>query len=380
MHMAWIHRQTSMSRSGVRVTLGLIGAAAALAFASGCGSSSSSEGTAAGGSSTTTAAQAVGSSLDGTTLSYLGFGGGIDDAIKQKLMDPFSQRTGAKFVLDQPMDYKKIETQVKSGNVTYDIIDGDPYVVDAQCGTTYEPLNVDLSQAQPEYRPQSKCGVPEVVYGIVIAYDKEKFPSGGPQTCADFFDTEKYPGKRALWSYYVSGIVECAAIAAGADPKDPYPIDVDAAFQKLDSIKDDVVFYDTTAQAVDGMENQDVAMGIYQARPVQIAVEAGAPFVPSTAWAARGHGLFAVPKGAPHKEAAEQWLNEIMQKKNQSEGIAPVYGSPLGGTMPADADALAKDLNPVLGTIAKNAMDIDWTWWIDNVGPVSQRFTDFATG
>lgn len=377
--MAWIHRLAASARRNTRVSLGAVGVAAMLAFAAGCGSSSSSDsgtGSAAGSAST----QGGAASLDGTTLSYLGFGGGIDDAIKQQLMDPFSKRTGAEFILDQPTDYKKIEAQVKSGNVSYDIVDGDPYVIDGECGTTFEPLDVDLSQVKRQFRPLSKCGVPDLVFGIVLAYDKNEFPNGGPQTCPDFFDTEKYPGKRALWSYYVSGILECAAIAAGADPKDPYPIDLEKAFAKLESIKDEVVFYDTTAQAVDGMENRDAAMGLYVARAVVDASKAGAPFVASNAWAARVYGAFGVPKGAPNKVAAERWLNEIMKKQNYGEGLAPVYGSPLGGTMPADADPVSKQLNAVVGTISENAMDVDWKWWVDNVGPAGQRFTDFATG
>lgn len=36
-----------------------------------------------------------------------------------------------------------------------------------------------------------------IVFSTVFAYDSSKFPEG-PKTMADFFDLEKFPGKRAM--------------------------------------------------------------------------------------------------------------------------------------------------------------------------------------
>ena len=294
----------------------------------GCGGDDSSS-----GSSTPAKTTASGlPDLSGQTISYLGFGGSLDEAMKREWFEPFEQATGAKVVLSSPTDYKKVETQVKSGNVTYDLVDGDPYVINPQCGELWEPVTADLSSVAEPYRPASRCGVPDYVYGYTIASDSTKFPDGAPQTCQDFFDTTKYPGKRGVWSYYVSSILECAAIADGADPKNPYPIDIDKAFAKLDTIKDDLVIYDTEAQAADDMQNGDFAVGIVTPRMLFEAT--GSSFRPSREWGARAYGAFGIPKGAPHAEAAQALLSYLIApevNRKMTYDNVPVYGSPTGG-------------------------------------------------
>jgi putative spermidine/putrescine transport system substrate-binding protein len=359
---------------GPGLVLGALTLLAAM-FVAGCGG---------GGSSSSEPVKTTASGdldLSGQTISYLGFGGSLDEAMQKEWFEPFEEATGAKVVISSPTDYKKVETQVESGNVTYDIVDGDPYVIDPGCGTTWQPLTTDLGKVEPQYRPESKCGVPDYVYGYTIASDSEAFPDGGPQTCPEFFDTEKFPGKRGVWSYYVSGILECAAISAGADPKDPYPLDIDKAFAELEKIKDDLVIYDTEAQAADDMLNGDFATGIVT--PRMLFEAEGSSFVPSSKWGVRAFGTFGIPKGAPHAAAAQELLDFLIEpelNRKMTYNNVPVYGSPTGGptnpTVPPDLSPI----KPSSKEFAAIAMDVDWKWWAENDPTVSGKWINYATG
>jgi len=324
-----------------------------------------------------------GSEFSGTTLTYVGFGGILDEQIERQWMTPFTEQTGATFVLDSPTDYSKIELQVNSGNVTYDIVDGDQFFINPQCGKLFEHIDVDQSAVMPEFKVSSDCGVADYVYGIGYYYDKSAFPNGGPQNCDDFFDTTKFPGKRAVWDYVAAaGVLECAAIAAGADPANPYPLDVDKAFEKLQSIKADLTTFSSGSQAVDAMVNKDYPIVMATTRNYVDAAEKGADYGIATGFAGRGAGAFAIPKGAPNRDAAVAWLKFIMNTDRNREinAGAPPYYSTTGGEVPADWPQAAKDVNVVKGGLSDVAWNVDQQWWADNYDAVSERYTAVLAG
>jgi putative spermidine/putrescine transport system substrate-binding protein len=360
----------------------------AAALLAGCGGGDSSASEAASTTSETAPAttESAGTaaslpSLDGTTLTFLFFGGPVEEGLRKAWTDPFTEATGAKFVYDSPTDYAKLKTQVESKNVTYDVVNADPYEVDANCGTLWEHIeNVDLSDVLPQFKPTTDCGVPDYMFAYQISYAKKAFPDGGPRDCVDFFDTKKYPGKRGLWSYFFNGAIECAAIAAGADPAHVYPLDLDKAYAKLNEIKDDVVIFDSTAEAGDMMQNEDLDMILFSNRATAQVVHEGAPFESSFDWAIRAVGYFAIPKGAPNKEAAETFLNYILDKDvNRRISNVIAYGSATGGPLGPDLAAYYKPYDPVEGPLADHATDIDWSWWTENLDVITKRWTAYST-
>jgi putative spermidine/putrescine transport system substrate-binding protein len=337
----------------------------------GCGGGSESSG---GGSG----------DLKGTTITYLGFGGTTDEAMQKVWFEPFEKETGAKVVLESPTDYKKIQIQQQSNNVTYDLVDGDAFVTEPGCGKDWEKIEVpNIDSALPAYEPKSDCTAPDYVYSYVIAYSPEKFPNGGPETCEDFFDTDKFPGKRQIWSYYYGSAPECAAVAAGADKKNPYPLDQDAVVDQLESIKGDITLFDTSQQAIDAMNNNDAVMGIYTTRMILAANEAGADWKIAEGWSATGSGTFAIPKGAPNKEGAQQLLDYIMDPANNPKFAEelPAYGSVTKAEPPKSA---AKLETPFLASGSKEILDagllIDWDWWAENDKEFSQKWASATTG
>ena len=85
------------------------------------------------------------------------------------------------------------------------------------------------------------CAVANIVWSTIFAYDKAVLAEG-PTALADFFDLEKFPGKRGIRKSPKANL-EMALIADGVSHEEVYdvletPEGVDQAFAKLDTIKD----------------------------------------------------------------------------------------------------------------------------------------------
>ena len=44
----------------------------------------------------------------------------------------------------------------------------------------------------------TECGVSQIVYAMVVAYNRDAFPGERPARMKDIFDIRRFPGKRAL--------------------------------------------------------------------------------------------------------------------------------------------------------------------------------------
>ena len=65
------------------------------------------------------------------------------------------------------------------------------------------------------------------LFAAGIAYDPKRFPSGKfPTNFKEFWDVEKFPGRRALRPR-VSEMLEIALVADGVEPSKLYPLDVE---------------------------------------------------------------------------------------------------------------------------------------------------------
>ena len=115
-------------------------------------------------------------------------------------------------------------------------------------------MNADLGIT--DYR------VPDITYGVVLAYNTDKTAGKVPEGWADYFDTTKIPGKRGAWDYSEGGMFEFALMADGVAPKDLYPLDLARATKKLDTIKDDIVFWKSGAESQELIGSGEVAMSM----------------------------------------------------------------------------------------------------------------------
>ena len=136
-------------------------------------------------------------SLKGKTLTLVSYGGIYQDGQAAALKE-FVEKSGVTLLNDGPTEIAKLQAQVESGNVTWDVVDTadlPPYVY---CGKLFQKLDftkLDISNV-PEGQV-GECSVPAMNYGVVLMYNTEKYKDNPPKDWADFFDTTKFPGIRA---------------------------------------------------------------------------------------------------------------------------------------------------------------------------------------
>jgi putative spermidine/putrescine transport system substrate-binding protein len=313
--------------------------------------------------------------FNGKELVFASWGGQYQDSQKTSYADPFTAQTGAKVIQDGPTDEARIRTMVELGNPVWDVVEVSLtfYFAGASQGL-FEKL--DTSQLDIGHMPSQYIqpyGIGDVVTSYNVAYDKSAFPSGKyPRSWADIFDLSTFPGKRGLWNR-ATPCLEAALLADGV-PKDKlYPIDLDRAFKKLNSIRDHTIFWDSHPKSQQLIVDGEITCGGMNNGRVYATIVAGAKNI-AIEWneALLNAGFLVIPKGSKRTDVAHGFLNAAMRPENQAKLADLTSYAP---TNP-DAIALVKpDIVPWLTTAGpnmKNAVTLRGDYWAEN----NKRLTD----
>jgi putative spermidine/putrescine transport system substrate-binding protein len=256
-----------------------------------------------------------------------GWGGAKTEAETHAFFDPFTEETGIKIIsVEAGADvWGKVAAQVRSGNIEWDLVSGYDYpsVEAAAQKGLLEEIDYGIVTRAKELVPGAarKWGLGQEINSICVGYNTKAFPGDKhPKSWADFFDTKKFPGPRAMNNFgaHVYNIF-AALLADGVPPDALVPIDFDRAFKKLDQIKPHVkVWYTSGSQLSQILLDEEVVLASVFDGRAKVAKSLGAPI--DFGW---DQGMFLlcywnVVKGAPHKEAAMRFLNFICRPEQQA--------------------------------------------------------------
>lgn len=321
------------------------------------------------------------------TLNVVTFGGAYEAAAKKAYFEPFTHATGVNFSLESyDGGLAKLSAMEQAKNTTWDLMDLESNDAITACdeGLLKKFDKKSLGNTS-DFIPGSisDCAVASMVWSTVYAYDASKLKTA-PSTINDFFDLQKFPGKRGLRKS-PKGSMEWALIADGVDPKDVYkvlgtPAGVDRAFKKLDTIKKDVVWWESGAQAPQLLADGAVVMTqAYNGRIDDASKKDNKPF--KIVWDAQVYDYewWGIPTGAKHADAAAKFIVSASQPKayaDLSKYIA--YAPPRKDAIPlVDKQRLA-DL-PTAPDNFKRAIQINPTFWADNADAINKRFQVWLT-
>ncbi|UPK75707.1 ABC transporter substrate-binding protein [Nocardioidaceae bacterium SCSIO 66511] len=193
---------------------------------------------------------------------FVSDGGEYQEAQRLAWLDPFqAAHPELEVVEDVPKSYARLQAMVSSDNVLWDLMTatGDfGFGGDRDYLEDFAGHGLPLDQLLPQYTHESIVG--HTIFSNVLAYRTDELKGKKPQSWADFFDLDAFPGRRGLRNYPSGGVVEIALLADGVDEDDLYPLDYDRAFAKLDTIKDDTVFWTTGAQSAQLLADGEVSM------------------------------------------------------------------------------------------------------------------------
>jgi len=319
---------------------------------------------------------------EGVTLTFVSFGGAYQEAQRKAWLEPYTALTGVQFQEDEGSSNATIKAQVEAGQVTWDVVDvGNDFGLEANAALL-EELDysiIPLDEVNPDLGP-SKWRVPDITYGVVLAYNTEKTGGQVPAGWADFFDTTKFPGKRGMWDYSEGGIFEVALMADGVAPADLYQngqgLDLERATKKLDTIKDDIVFWTSGAQSQELIGSGEVAMTpIWNGRGWSAKNVDNKPVEMQWNQQIVTADYFVVPKGSPNKDAAMTFIAYTICAENNAKPSNYIPYGPTNINAKAAPDKVA-DLSV---SNADNAAYFDDEWLVNNFDKVDAAYQEWKT-
>ncbi|MEQ1755028.1 MAG: ABC transporter substrate-binding protein [Micropepsaceae bacterium] len=342
-------------------------------------------------------AGAGGTKPTGASLVVVSWGGAYTKSQVEAYHKPYEAKTGTKInSIDYNGGIAEIKAMVEANNVTWDVVDME--IADAQRACDeglLEKIDAGTLPAAPDGTPAvqdfvangiTPCAVTTILFSHIVAYDTTKFETRQPTKLADFFDVKNFPGKRGMRKQSPKINLEMALRADGVPGDKVYEVlgtkaGVDRALKKIDTIKNDVVWWETGAQPPQLLADGEVTMTTaYNGRIFDAQVSENKPF--KIIWDGQLQELdvLAIVKGSKNLSEAVQFVSfatDTQRLADQAKWIA--YGPARKSSLLLVGKFEGKDIDmqpnmPNAPENAKNAIQIDFVWWADHQEELNQRW------
>lgn len=308
------------------------------------------------------------------TLNIMNAGGEYGDSIEACVNKPFTEATGIKVVVETPAGFAKLQAQAKSGVITNASTDGSTSdMMRAVAGGLVEPI--DWAKLNPESmfeEAKNANGFGASYWSTIMAWRSD---AAAPQNWVDFFDTVKFPGKRAL-PLYADSVLAFAAMGGGQSMEDAAKgVDLDLAFATLERIKDDTIWWESGSQPAQLLKDNEAQYTI---------AWSGRIFGQEGVTASYNQGQLdinwqLVAKGISddQRDMLYQWLK--LQTNAQVQKCLVGY-LPYPGSNPDLAALVTPEVLATFPTSEANKKVqflVPAQWWLDNAAEVEKRWTEF---
>jgi putative spermidine/putrescine transport system substrate-binding protein len=307
-------------------------------------------------------------------LTFTSWGGVTQDAQMEAWSKVFTAETGIPVLADGPTDYGKFKAMVESGNVAWDVVDveGD-FAHQAAADGLLEPLDfsvINKADLDPRFVTDHAAG--DFYWSFILAYNKDVLGNASPAGWGAVFDTKRYPGKRALYKWSSPGVLEMALLADGVAPDKLYPLDLDRAFRKLDTIKKDIIWWGSGAQSQQLIASSEVSMGVFWNNRIYSLQTSGANIGVSWEQNLATADFLVVPKGSKNKQAAMKFIAIATGVDQQANFANATTNGPVNLKAMEKVDA--KILPLMSAQHADSQITLDFTYWAKNRDAIGERW------
>lgn len=329
-------------------------------------------------------------------LTVVGWGGAYQAAQDEGIYKPFEQETGVRLKRESYSGgVAELKSQVATGKILWDVADMEPTDAVRACDegllerldSLKLPASADGTPADDDLLPESRseCYINANSVGMVVAYNETAFAGEKPTKLADYFDIAAFPGKRGAYKN-ASRMLEFALLADGVPAGEVYDVlatkeGQDRAFNKLDTIRGDLVWWDAGAQAPQLLVDKEVAMSIAWNGRIFSAIQVDKKPL-AILWDSQvleGSG-WVIPKGAPNLELAKEFVQYAMKPESQARVATRIPYGPSRKSSMALVDKnpdLGIDMKPFLPTAPENlgnAVVLSADFWATYGDELNQRF------
>ncbi|MCX7646665.1 MAG: ABC transporter substrate-binding protein [Rhodobacteraceae bacterium] len=304
-------------------------------------------------------------------LVFVNWGGDASTAYDTAYGQPFFEATGIRVRQDGSGPTEgAIAAQFESGRPAWDIVDADPFSAEALGKKgMMEPIDytvVDRGKMRPGFGWDHSAST--YFYSYILAYDAAKFGDDPPKSMADFFDVEKYPGKRSMYKWG-AGMWEAALLADGVPRDQLYPLDLARAHAKIAAIKEHVVaFWGGGSESQSILLNGEASMAlVWSTRAKLIEQDSGGDISFTWADGLIAPGAMAVIKGNPGgREAAMQFIAFAQDPERQVVMFRMIGQGPANPAADALLPPEEARYNPVDPANFAQQIPLDMPWYEAN--------------
>lgn len=308
---------------------------------------------------------------EGQVVVYDG-GGAWGNAQRQAFFDAFERDTGIKVVANPGTPASRILAGIEAGAPGYDVIDVSGGRLGAW-GRDGHLLPIDYSywdeadKAGFDIVATQEYGVPALFYAMQIVYSTEAFPDGGPQTWADLWKADSFPGPRSLGTGSFgpgAALFEVALLADGVSPADLYPLDFDRAFQSLDRIRPSITkFWESGAEGPQLVADGEVVAGNAWNGRIYDRKSQGGAIDFSWEQAILQWDAWAVPKGAQNVENAMKFIAYASKARPMARFAELITYAPPNSLAFELIGSERAALLPTAPELREQVIPQDYDWW-----------------
>ena len=333
-------------------------------------------------------------------LTLVSWGGAYQSSQQRAYSEPYAAETGVNFVWDESSAeaVAKLRAMNEAGNVTWDVVD----VVAADAIRLCDEglaMEIDADEdlaAAPDGTPASEdfgdllvsdCFIPQIVYSTTFGYRTDMVGDTAPTDICAVFDLEAYPGKRSLEKRAINNM-EWALLCDGVAKEDVYDVlETDEgqaqALAKLDTIKDEVIWWSAGADTPQLLADGEVVMGsTYNGRLFSVIEEQKQPV--AILWDAQVFDLdgWIIPTGLSDERKARaldfvRYATDTQRLADQAKyisyGPARMSSAPLVGKH-ADLGIEMAPHMPTDPENAKNTFLYNYEFWADYRDDIDAKF------
>ena len=323
-------------------------------------------------------------------LTVVSWGGAYTRSQMLAYVKPFRSRIGEWVAMETYNGgLDEIREQVETENVTWDVVDFELSDLVRGCREgLLEKIDhrkllagADGTPAAEDFMPGAltECGVGQMVWATVVAYDGTQIDGDRPAALTDFFDLKKYPGKRGL-RRDPRVAMEWALMADGVAPGDVYATlgtedGLERAFSMLDRIRNGIVWWSTGSEPVELLDSGAVVMtSAWNGRMYRPMVEERKDY--AIVWDGQLWDIdsWGIPKGSANLAKAMDFIGFATSSGQLAEQTKYItYGPARASAMALVADE-TRAMLPTAAANMTSALQSDAGWWATHHAELSAKF------
>ncbi|MEM1387334.1 MAG: extracellular solute-binding protein [Pseudomonadota bacterium] len=337
------------------------------------------------------------------SMTVVSWGGAYQASQVSAYAEPYkAMNEGLEIVWDESANesVSKLRAMSEAGNITWDLVDVEGPDSLRMCdeGLAIEvDVNEILAAGDDGSTPAedfgealiNDCFIPQIVFSTTFGYrtDVAAWEGRTPDSLCAVFDLENFPGKRSLEQRPKKNL-EWALLCDGVAKDDLYdvldtPEGVEQALAKLDTIKDEVIWWSAGAETPQLLADGEVVMGsTYNGRLFSVIEEQDQPVAMLWDWQVFDYDGWVIPAGLSEERLARvldfvKFATDTQRLADQAKFIS--YGPTRASSQPLVSThaTLGIEMAPHMPTNPDNQQNYlinNIEWWADNQDDMEARF------